>query len=530
MSTGDLDLPEGSPSGRHTGRLLRSSTTVSALIALSVVAGFLVDVLLVARYGIGADTDVFFGAYTVPFILVTRLAAIQPVTVSVLVGYRQDRTAFSVLLNAAALIALPVAMAGVALARPLVMVTTPGFDSAAVAQAVTLVRILFAEVPAAAVAEVCRAELFARQHFGFAAFSNVIPGLVTAAVLVFPGHGMGIEIAAWGFVAGAFAQAAFLVTVLFGRLRASYCWSLRHPTPILRETGRLILAPLAGLFLRQGVTLAERLLGSYLAAGSMTAISYANRLNTVVAGVFFDGITTVSLPSLADHLRGQRVQAARAEMATLLKLMAYAAVPLGVAVAALSTPLVRLFFERGQVSHDSAVLMGAVVGVYSLSLPFLGPFRAVQNFFYAVKAMGPIVILHGGLAALTAILDLILVWKLGAIGLALAYAVSSGIMMAVGLVWLGRRAGDLGWRRLADAFWRLAVTSGAMGVTLWGVSHWLVGAAGTAARPGRWELISYLAVAGLSGFVVFIGLGVLLRLEAISLLWRLARSKLRKSV
>jgi len=525
-SKGDPSPPEATPAGGRTHQLLKRSTAVSLLTALSVAAGFLVDVLIVARFGIGAETDAFFGAYTVPFILVTRIAAVQPVLVSILAGYRHDLTAFSTLLNASFVIALPVTAVGMLLAYPLVQATMPGFASSTAFQAAALARILFAEVPAAAVAEVCKAELFARHRFGAAAFSNIIPGLVTAAILLLPGNRAALEVVAWGFVAGALAQAAFLSLVLFASLKAPYRLGLSHPTPILRQTGRLILAPLAGLFLRQGVTLAERLLGSYLTAGSVTAISYANRLNTVVAGVFFDSVTTVSLPSLADHLIRQEIQAARAELAALLRLMAYIAVPLGIAVAALSTPLVLVFFERGRVAHESAVLMGAVVGVYSLSLPFLGPFRAVQNFFYALKATGPIVLLHGGLAALAVVLDLLLVWKLGAIGLALAYAVSSGIMATLGIVWLNRRAGGLGWRSLADSFWRLALTSAAMGATAWGVSQAMMERTGSAAQP-RGELILILLVSALAGLAVFLGVGAVLRLEAISFLWQLIRDKLR---
>jgi len=504
-------------------RLLRSSTTVSFFMGLSVVAGFSVDVLIVARFGIGADTDAFFGAYTVPFIIATRMAAIQPVLVSVLVGYRHDESAFAVLLNGIGLLALAVAAAGALLARPLVQVTTPGFAPATAAQAAVLAQILFAEVPAAAVAEVCKAELFARQRFGVAALSNVLPGVVTAAVLLFAGNRSGITVVAWGFVAGALAQAAFLAAVLFGWLRSSYRWTVRHPTPILRETGRLVLAPLVGLFLRQGVTLAERLLGSYLPAGSVTALSYANRLNTIIAGVFFEGVTTASLPSLTDHWSRGRFQAARAELTMLLKLMAYLSVPVGLAVAALSTPLVRLFFERGQVSHEAALLMGTVVGVYSLSLPFLGPFRAVQNFFYAVKKMGPVLTLHAGLAVSTVVLDLVLVWSLGAVGLALAYALSSGMMMVVGTAWLARQAGELEWRSLLGSFWRLGLTSVAMAVTAFATSRWLETVVLGAGRGG---LILSLTLSSLAGLVVFVGLGSVLRLEAISILWRLAKQKL----
>lgn len=505
-----------------SSQLLRRSTTVSFFTGLGVVAGFVVDVLIVARFGIGTETDAFFGAYTVPFILITRMAAVQPVLISVLADYRRDETAFSVLLHAAGLIALVVAGIGVLLASPLVAVTTPGFAPELARVTVGLARILFVRVPLAALAEICKAELYSRRRFGLATASDLLPSLVTVVVLILAGRGSSIDIVAWGFILGALVQAGLLAGILFGPLGLPYRPTLRHPAPILSQAGKLLLAPLAGLFLRQGVTLAERILGSYLPAGSLTALSYANRLNTILAGVFFDGITKASLPSLAERWRLGATPAARAELATLLKLMAAVALPVGLAVAALSTPLVRLFFERGQVDPQAALLLGTVLGVYSLSLPFLGPFRAVQTFFYAVKETRPIVILLGGLAGLTVALDLLLVWTMGVMGLALAYTLGCGLAMAASLVWLARRLGDLGWRRLTDSTWRLAIASAAMAATMLVSSRWLGSILDT---TGRWGLALTLGASGLAGLAVLVGVGGILRLEALSLVWRMVKKR-----
>lgn len=576
--TEEQEDPDGLPSAGHRVRLLRRSTTVSLFIGLGVLAGFLVDVLIVARFGLGTETDAFFGGYTLPYILVTRLAAIQPVLVTILssqsgdnvargrvpvVGARaasreqsslltlptmtpneaaaqngRDETAFSVLLNAVGLVSLAVAVVGGLLARPLIAITTPGFDPITAARAATLARILFARVPVAALAEVCRAELYARRRFGLATLSNALPSLFTAALLMLVRTGAGsgapigsrlgtgIELVAYGMVLGAFLQVVLLFSVLVGPLGAPYRLSLCHPTPLLRKTGRLVIAPLGGLFLRQGVTLAERLLGSYLPAGSVTALSYANRLNLIVAGVFFDGITTASLPTLADRWSRGVGKAARAELVALLKLTAYVAIPVGLAVAALSSPLIRLFFERGQVAPQDAQLMGTVVGVYFLSLPFLGPFRAVQTFFYAIKEMRPVLFLHGGLAGLAVLLDLALVWSLGALGLALGYALSCGIIAFIALFWLTRRVSQMGgvpadrWRSLAESAWRLALTSVLAAAVLYGTSYWLDR---LTVELGRWGLVLTMGASSLAGLAVFLGLGIALRLEAIAIVSAIVR-------
>jgi putative peptidoglycan lipid II flippase len=331
---------------------------------------------------------------------------------------------------------------------------------------------------------------------------------------------LGIEIVAWGFVAGASLQAMILAGLLFGPLGARYYWTLRHSpggedgnsVSILRQTGRLLPAPLTGLVLRQAVILAERILGSYLPAGSVTALSYANRLNSALAGIFFDGITTASLPSLAERWSQNAKDAFRQELINLLKLMVTVSLPVGLAIAALSTPLVRILFERGQVDRQAALLLAMVLGVYSLSLPSLGLFRAVQTGFYALRETRPIIGLFGGLALLTVGLDLMLVWQLGAVGLALAFALSCGIIVVVGLVWLARWIDQLEWRQWLGSVWRLGIASGAMAATLLSASWWL----GATLEPaGQWGVLVTLVVSSLAGLVVFVGLGVMLRLEVL---------------
>ncbi len=504
------------------GRLLRRSTTVSLFTGLGVAAGFAVDVLVVARFGIGAETDAFFAAYTLPFILVTSLAAVQPVLVSVLAGHRDDESAFSALLNAAGLLALLATGLGVWLARPLVTLTAPGFDAAAAARAAALSQILFLRVPAAALSEVARAELYTRRRFALATFSNALPSLAAAGLLVAAGPGAGIRLVAWGLFAGSLAQAALLGGALFGPLQVRYQPHLRRRAPFLRRTGGLVLAPLAGVLLRQGVTLAERAIGSFLPAGSVTALSYANRLTMVAAGLLFDGLNTAALPSLAEGWnRGER-RAARADGLTLLKLATTVALPAGLALAALSRPLARLFFQRGQVDAQAALLLGTVWGVYALSLPFLGPYRVVQTAFYAMQSARPVVVLHAVLAGLTVGLDLFLVRSLGAAGLALAFVLGCGLASALGLAWLKRQA-DAPLRGRGDAWrwaWPLALTSAAMAMALFGVSRWLEP---LLAAAGAWGLLLTLAASGLAGLAVFAGLGTLLRLEAVTAVWRLAR-------
>ena len=526
----------------------RRSGAVSVCTALAVLSGFALDLLLIAQFGIGLETDAFFAAYTIPLVLIICAAALQPALVSLLAaelpprGKRAEQVVgdkpghlcatadvlpdnglFSALLNATGLLALALAGFGVLAAGPILGLTAPGFSASTLMLAVPLARVLFLRVPGAAVAEVLKAGLYTQRRFIAPTLSNAIPSL-TAILLLLLAANQHIEVVAVGLVLGTLAQVILLSVLLFGQRPLPYRWQLRSfrsELPALRRVGGLVLAPLAGLLLRQTITLAERILGSFLPTGSVTALSYANRLTMVAAGVFFDGLTTASMPSLTAAWAQGAVDDVRAILRRLLGLTSLVALPLGLALAALSAPLVRLLFERGQVDLYSAQLLATVLGIYALSLPFLGPYRAVQTFFYAAREPRPVIVLHGILATLTVTLDLVLVRSLGAAGLAAAYVFSCGVTLAVALVWLARRAGEsLDWRQLADSAWRLGLTSIAAAAVLFWSSRVLDTAV---IGLGRWSQIAVVGISGLAGLVVFVGVGTILRLEAVVGVWRLAR-------
>jgi putative peptidoglycan lipid II flippase len=504
---------------------------------VAVLAGFALDVLVVARFGIGSTTDAFFAAYTIPLVLIGCAAALQPVLVSLLAaevpaGGVQGSELFSALMNATGPAAVALSGAGMVAAGPLVGLVAPGFDAATMALAVGVARVLFLRVPGAAVAEVLKAGLYAQRRFVAPTLSNAVPSLTAVGLLVATanqsprGDVRGIGVVAAGLVVGAVAQVALLAALLFGRRPVAYRWrlgSIRSELPALRQAGGLVAAPLAGLLLRQAVTVAERILGSFLPAGSLTALSYANRLTMVAAGMFFDGLTTASMPSLAAAWAQGGGEAVRDVARRLFGLVSLVAVPLGLGMAALSTPLVRLFFQRGQVDPDSAQLLATVLGIYALSLPWLGPYRAVQTFLYATRQPGPVIVLHGMLAAVTIGLDLALVRWLGAAGLAAGFAAGCCVTLAAGLAWLDRRGG--GWperRQLADSAWRLGLAAAASAAVVFWASRMLDGAL---AEAGRWSQAAVVGISGLAGLAALIGVGSLVRVEAVAGVWRLVRRK-----
>lgn len=427
-------------------RLAANSAIISAFTAAGVVAGLGLDVLIAGRFGLSAATDALFVAETLPVIILAgALSAGQSVLVVALRRALDDGPTHDSLLSglatAAAGLGLALALAGTALSAWLMRALAPGQSAAATQLATQLSMILFWQAPAVMTAEALRADLYARGRMAAAAAGNFIPA-ATALALAAARPGVPVSWIAWALLAGSWTGLAWMAGA---QRRASGGWirpNLPLSHPALRRVGRELSMPLLGLLARQAVTLAERFFGSFLPPGSIAALGYANKITQVAAGVLFDSLNTASLPTLTSALaRGERALA-RLVWERLLGLVSATALGLGLGLALLSQLSAPRLGTWGLGALDAPALveLAGVLTAYGLALIPLGPFRAVQTYFYAARQPQRVAALLAGLAAVTIILDGPLSRRWGAAGLGAGLGAGALTALIVGWVWQRRMA------------------------------------------------------------------------------------------
>jgi putative peptidoglycan lipid II flippase len=158
-------------------------------------------------------------------------------------------------------------------------------------------------------------------------------------------------------------------------------------------------------------------------------------------------------------------------------------------------PLVRLIYQRGAFEAADAarvawVLMGYASGVWAYSL-----MHVLTRGFYARQDASTPLRVSVAAVGLNLSLNLVLIWPMGAAGLAWSTAISATAQAGV-LLWLTRRTGvqvvdgEVGrsWGRTAVAtgamagavgLWWWAVPPGELGA--WGSAGWLLAAVGLGA-------------------------------------------------
>jgi putative peptidoglycan lipid II flippase len=283
--------------------------TVGGFTLLSRITGFIRDIALAAILGAGPAADAFFVALRLPnhFRAIFAEGAFNAAFVPAYARIREQSGAQRAGLFAdhifTLLLASQIALLAVALIfTPAVIdVLAPGFssDPERYALAVKLTRITFPYLLLSTLVTLYGGILNALQRFAAAAAAPILLNLsIIVALLLatfFPDAG---HAAAWGVLISGVLQ-----TLLVGgdALRAGVLTALRWPEldADVRKFFRALGPATLGSAGVQLALFADTIIASFLPAGAISALYYADRLNQLPIGVIGIAAGTVVLPEMS---------------------------------------------------------------------------------------------------------------------------------------------------------------------------------------------------------------------------------------
>ena len=210
-------------------------------------------------------------------------------------------------------------------------------------------------------------------------------------------------------------------------------------------------------------------------AGSVAGLFYAQRLYQFPLGVLGISLATAIFPVLSDAAADK--DQARLAKTTLQGLAAalFLALPSTAGLILVARPLVAAIYQRGQFTADDTRLATGVLIFYALGLCGYFIQQILPRVFYALKNSKIPARTAATTVVLNIMLNLTLIWPLGAAGLALSTALCSYVQVAI-LLWVLRRHCALGPTR---EFWvillKTVISTALMALTGWGVLTALTG-------------------------------------------------------
>src|ERR1700754_3470990 len=469
--------------------MLRRIFTVGGYTLLSRLTGFARDIMLAAILGAGPVADAFFVALRLPnhcraiFAEGAFNAAWVPAYAHVH-GERGEGAArlfadrIFTLLFLSQVILLVVAW----LFMPQAMsVLAPGFSEDAEQRrlAIELTRITFPYLLLITLVTLYGGMLNVMHRFASAAAASIflnIAMMATLAVAVWfptPGHA-----AAWGVLISGFLQYFLLAGDLARHGGLPRFAPLRLDEDI-RAFFRALGPATIGSMGTQVAMFADTIIATFLPAGALSALYYADRLNQLPVGVIGIAVGTVLLPEMARRITAGDNAGAMAAQRRAFDFTLLLSVPFVAAFLAVPEVITRAMFARGAFSKADAAAAGATLAAYAVGLiPFVLIRSAVATFYARKDTATPVKASLTGLVVNMG-LKLLLMGSLAQMGLALATAIGAWVNLLL-VLFFAIRAGYL---QLDAALMRSTAKFVAAGVVL-GATLWL------AARFGGSSLAS----------------------------------------
>jgi putative peptidoglycan lipid II flippase len=373
-------MKAGETAAEHkAGGLMRSAGVVSAMTLLSRISGLARDVGFSHWFGAGPVMDAFFVAFKIPNLLRRFFAegAFSQAFVPMIAEYRAKSSADETkefldrIAGTLAGVLFLITACGVAAAPVLIYIFAPGFvdGDGRFELATDMLRLTFPYLFFISLTALAGGILNSYRRFAVPAFT---PVLLNVVLIVFAGwiaptfERPAIGLALGVFVAGLVQLLMQLPFLLKLGLMPIPVWGWAHAG--VRRVLTLMLPVMFGSSVAQISILFDTLIASFLAAGSISWLYYADRLMEFPLGVFGIAVATVMLPNLSDAHTQKSPAQFSAMLDWALRLVLLIGLPAALGLILLAEPLLVSIFYSGAFTRIDVAMASTALIAYAFGL------------------------------------------------------------------------------------------------------------------------------------------------------------------
>ncbi len=445
--------------------ILRSAASVSAMTLLSRITGLIRDILIARYFGASGDTDAYYVAFRLPNLLRRLFAegAFQQAFVPMLADVKANKSAeetksfIDKIASLLGTIVLTVSILGVIIAPVLVMIIASGLygEPATFATASSLTRLMFPYIFFMSMVALSASILNTWRHFTIPAAVPILLNLslICATLFIAPHMSRPIYALAIGVMTGGLLQLGVQIPLLkkYGLIPSFTSPLIALKDESVRRVLRLMLPALFAVAVAQISILINTNIASFLHEGSVTWLSYADRLMEFPTALLGVALGTVLLPSLSAAFAKGQMDHYNSLLNWGLQLVVAFAIPAALGLAFLSEGLCSVLFQGIRFSaHDAHQTAMAVLG-YSCGLLGLISIKILAPGFYAQKDIKTPVKVAVLALIITQLFNLINVPLFAHAGLALSVGLGACVNAFCLLTILRRRkvfVPEGGWKKL----------------------------------------------------------------------------------
>jgi putative peptidoglycan lipid II flippase len=423
------------------GGVARNTAIFSIATGISRIAGLVREIATASFFGTRPAFSAFTIAFQVPnlfanlFANATLSAAFVPVFTELLQkgrkkeAFRLASTLFWIMLIVlGALTAFFILAAGVIMP----LFTGSKFGGALDGMTAGFSQVLFPVILLLGLTGLLVGILQSYDHFTIPAISPAVWNVVILLVLLilrphFHGEEQQLYLYAAAILAATFVQLLMAGGAL-GRIDFRLQPHIDWHDPRIKQVFTLMLPVTIGLGIVNLDQLINSVFGTLVSAEAPRAIDNAFRVYMLPQGLFSVAVATVLFPTLSRMAANRDVTAMRRAVGIGMRQINLLLIPAAAFMSVLSTPIVRLLFQRGNFGPHSTHIVSVALFWFAFSLPFGGLNLLLTRTFFAVQRPW----IPTRLAAMNIVVDIVvsvaLYKPLGIAGLIIGTVAANAVM------------------------------------------------------------------------------------------------------
>ena len=424
---------------QNTSKIFGTAVIMAIITVMSKLFGLLRDILIASSYGMSTDAIAFSAASKLPLTVFEFViggvitAAFIPVFNELLVKKTKE-DAFDYAnsyINLILIIAITVALVGIIFAPYLVSWIAPELSEEASLLAAKLTRILFPMVIFTGIAFSFVGILQSFGEFRIPALISLVANCIMVAYLMTINKSFGIVGLAVAMLLGWSSQAVIQVPKLRS-LGYRYRLKCDITSPYIRKSMSNAVPILLSSWTQPICNVINTRFASGIEGGrAITALDYANKLYTVIVGIFTFVATNLLFPYFSRSTASGDTEGSKSLLKSSVKILVFIIAPITVGIIALSEPFIALVYERNEFTAADTLLTAEAMRCYAIGMVFLAVNEVITKMFFAsdktkIPMFTSIISMTVNIAIVVLFAD-----KLGVAGIALASGIAVFLSAAI---------------------------------------------------------------------------------------------------
>lgn len=372
-----------------TSNLARTSVLVTVVLFVGYIIAFLRETIIAYYFGVSADVDAYTIATTVPINLISIITlSIQSIVVPIYskIVYNHSREEVNKyvcsLINIVALISLLLIVICEIFAKQIVFLFAPGFDEDMILFVTSQFRIVIPTVFFSLISFIFIGIKNVHKSFILPSLSVYLLNISIILALFFLHVKFGIYSACIGQVIGTFLQFSFLY--ILAKKHFNYSLYLSWRNTFVVETGKSVVPIIWSTCIGELNAIVNRMVCSFLFVGSIAALNYAGKINSVLMAFFTSAIATVVYPLYAESSVKNDFDQLNSRINITLSAYSFFLIPLMFGVFCLKREIIEVAFARGAFDNNAVELTQSILGCYVIGLLFMAIRETITKVYYSL--------------------------------------------------------------------------------------------------------------------------------------------------